>query len=132
MLAYRNIEAHELESSSVSGSGSSSNELALFVREVCSNIVLLQSAETAIYLATEMGRALLELIMRGDAEVDVQAPLAANGLDSLVSLELRSWIRRWIGVELATLEITRCDSLQALGTVVQGKLVDKYNTKAED
>jgi NAD(P)-dependent dehydrogenase (short-subunit alcohol dehydrogenase family)/acyl carrier protein len=131
MLAYRNVEAHELKSSSVSGSGlSSKDELARFMREIRSNIVLLQSAETAAYLAAEMGKALLEFNLRGEAEVDVQAPLAAIGLDSLVSLELRSWIRRWMGVELATLEITRCDTLQAVGLVVQRKLVDKYNVTA--
>jgi NADP-dependent 3-hydroxy acid dehydrogenase YdfG len=131
MLAYRNVEVYELKSSSVSGSGMSSNDkLAHFIREVRSNIVLLQSSETATYLAIEMGKALLEFNVRSNAEVDVQAPLAAIGLDSLVSLELRSWIRRWTGVELATLEITRCDNLRDVGLVVQGKLLDKYNVAA--
>jgi hypothetical protein len=70
MLAYRNVEARELESSSVSGSGSSSHDkLARFTREIGSNMVLLQSADTAMFLATEMGKALLDFIMRADSEV---------------------------------------------------------------
>jgi hypothetical protein len=131
MLAYRNVEARELESSSVSGSGSSSHDkLARFTREIGSNIVLLQSADIAMFLATEMGKALLDFIMRADSEVDYQAPLAAVGLDSLVSLELRGWIRRWMGVDLATLEMTRCENLQALGAVLQSKLDEKYEARA--
>jgi NADP-dependent 3-hydroxy acid dehydrogenase YdfG/acyl carrier protein len=132
MLAYRNVEVRELESSSNSSSGSSSSndELARFTRESGSNMALLQSARTVTFLATEMGRALLEFIMRTDSEVDLQAPLAAIGLDSLVSLELRGWIRRWMGVDLAAREITRCENLQALGGAVQSKLAEKYKARA--
>lgn len=93
-------------------------------------MVLLPSADTAMFLATEMGKALLNFIMRADSEVDIQAPLAAVGLDSLVSLELRGWIRRWMGVDLATLEMTRCENLQVLGAVLQSKLVEKYKARA--
>ena len=130
MLSYRNFEAHELKASPVAGSSSSSyDELSRFVRESGSNLARLQSTEAATYLGTEMGKALFDFIMRPDAEVNTEAPLASIGLDSLVSLELKSWIRRWMGVELATLEILNCATLQALGGVVQGKLVEKYQAR---
>lgn len=131
MLSYRNYEAHELKASPGAGSDSSSyDELSRFIRESGSNLALLQSTETATYLGTEMGKALFDFIMRPDAEVNVEAPIASIGLDSLVSLELKSWIRRWIGVELATLEILNCATLQALGGLVQSKLVEKYQARA--
>jgi NAD(P)-dependent dehydrogenase (short-subunit alcohol dehydrogenase family)/acyl carrier protein len=130
MLACREVEAYELESSSNSSSGSSPNdELARFTHGISSNIVLIQSAETATFFGAEMGRAVLEFIMREDSELDLQASLAAVGLDSLVSLELRGWIRRWIGIDLPSLEITRCENLQALGVIVQSKLVEKYKSR---
>ena len=130
MLAYRNFEAHELKASPVASSGSSSHDdLSRFIRESGSNLARLQATETAAYLGTEMGKALFEFIMRPDTEVNVEAPLASIGLDSLVGLELKSWIRRWMGVELSTLEILNCATLQVLGGLVQGKLVEKYQAR---
>ena len=127
MLAYRNFETHQLRSAVVGGNGLSSHEeLTQFIRESRSNLGLLESPDTAAYLGKEMGKALLDLIMRGDEQVSVEAPLASVGLDSLVSLELKSWIRRWMGVEVATLEILNCATLRVLGAVVQAKLVEKY------
>lgn len=129
MLAYRNFEAHQLKASAADGSDSSSNdELIRFIRDARSNISLLQSPETPVYLGTEMGRALFDLIMRADEVVNVEAPLASIGLDSLVGLELKSWIRRWMGVEVATLEILNCATLHVLGVVVQGKLLEKHQS----
>lgn len=85
MLAYRNVEAEELKPSSGSKAGLSSNdELSHFIREASSDLILLQSTETATYLATEIGKALFELTMQVDAQVNVQASLAEIGLDSLV------------------------------------------------
>jgi NADPH:quinone reductase-like Zn-dependent oxidoreductase/acyl carrier protein len=131
MLAYRNAEVRDLLTSSSSGPGLSSNdELARFTRESSSNLLLLQSAETVTFLATEVGRALLELIMRTDSEADLNAPLAAVGLDSLVSLELGGWIRRWMGVEFASMEMMKCENLLALGGIVQSKLIEKHNMRA--
>lgn len=47
-------------------------------------------------------------------EVGADAPLASLSLDSLVSVELRNWIRREAGVELVLSAITGAESLQAL------------------
>lgn len=47
-------------------------------------------------------------------EVGAGDPLVDFGLDSLVSVELRNWIRRETGVELILSAITQAESLQAL------------------
>ena len=131
MLAYRNIEAQDhLSSSDETGSSTWTDELTRFTKEIGSNMSVLQSAETTTFLATQMGKATLDFIMRPEAEVDLQAPLTAVGLDSLVGLELRGWIRRWFGADVAALEITKCQNLQALGVVVQNKLIEKYSSRA--
>lgn len=49
-------------------------------------------------------------------EVLADAPLASYSLDSLVSVELRNWIRRETGVELTLSAITQAESLRALAT----------------
>ncbi|KAK8080384.1 hypothetical protein PG997_008202 [Apiospora hydei] len=47
-------------------------------------------------------------------DVGADAPLASLSLDSLVSVELRNWIRREAGVELVLSAITGAESLRAL------------------
>ena len=127
MLAYRNVEAHHLKEASAGAAESSSNdELTRFIRESRANLSLLQASDTTAYLASELGKALYELIMREGDEPNLDAPLATVGLDSLVSLELKGWIRRWLGVEVATLEILNCVNMRALGAIVQVKLLEKY------
>ncbi|KAL2145167.1 hypothetical protein VTI28DRAFT_7803 [Corynascus sepedonium] len=56
-------------------------------------------------------------------EVGADAPLADFNLDSLVSVELRNWIRRETGVELLLSAITGAESLTALaaGILAQRK-----------
>lgn len=127
MLAHRNLEAKAATSSSGLDASSNDSELTRFVREVSSNIVLLQSSQTAVFLATEIGKTLLKFVLRPETDLNLGAPLSAIGIDSLVSLEVRAWIRRWMGVDLVTLEIMKCADLQALGVAVQSKMMDKYN-----
>ncbi|KAJ5101975.1 polyketide synthase, partial [Penicillium alfredii] len=49
-------------------------------------------------------------------EVEPDAPLSTYSLDSLVSVELRNWIRRETGVELSLNKIVSADNLRALAT----------------
>ena len=61
-------------------------------------------------------------------EVRADAPLASFSLDSLVSVELRNWIRRETSVELALSAIMKAESLQTLATEIlaqrEGKIQD--------
>jgi acyl carrier protein len=52
------------------------------------------------------------MIERGDVRADV--PLVSYNLDSLVSVELRNWIRRETTVELALSAILQAENLRAL------------------
>lgn len=49
-------------------------------------------------------------------EVEPDAPVSTYGLDSLVSVELRNWIRRETGVELPLNKIVGSENLRALAT----------------
>ncbi|KAG6281496.1 Type I Iterative PKS [Claviceps purpurea] len=54
-------------------------------------------------------------------EIQSDAPVASYNLDSLVSVELRNWIRRETGVELLLSSITQAASLRALATEILEK-----------
>ncbi|KAG8162546.1 hypothetical protein KVR01_008311 [Diaporthe batatas] len=68
-------------------------------------------------------------LKRAEGELDLDAPLGAVGIDSLVSIELRNWIRRTLGAEVSVLEIARVESRARLGETVQGKLIEKYQAR---
>ncbi|KAF7597032.1 hypothetical protein BBP40_010506 [Aspergillus hancockii] len=51
-------------------------------------------------------------------DMHADAPFASFGLDTLVSVELRNWIRREAGIELTLSAITYAKSQQALATEV--------------
>ncbi|KAI8308564.1 Highly reducing polyketide synthase FUM1 [Colletotrichum sp. SAR11_240] len=128
MLALRNLDSDD--SNIPSGSISMTNdELSHAIRELSSNIVSLQSGETTEFLATHIGKTLCKFQLRQDTDLDFQAPLTDLGLDSLVGIEVRAWIRQWMGVDLATLEITGSKNLEQLATAVQKRMIQKYNSK---
>lgn len=130
MLVYRNVEQGAgAGADATSGDSASGEELSRFLREIASNMELLRSEEAAGLLAREVGRTLLGFMMRAEGELDLDAPLGTVGIDSLVSIELKNWIRRRIGVEVTVLEIVRAESLARLGETVRGKLIEKYQAR---
>ncbi|TEA21605.1 Highly reducing polyketide synthase FUM1 [Colletotrichum sidae] len=108
----------------------SNEELSRAVRELSSNIVSLQSDGTTSFLATHIGKTLCEFQLRQEPGLDLRARLTDIGMDSLVSIEIRAWIRQWMGVDLATLEIVGSENLHKLAVAVQKRMmIAKYNSK---
>ncbi|KAJ0278478.1 hypothetical protein Brms1b_009455 [Colletotrichum noveboracense] len=130
MLALRNLDSDD--SNIPSGSDSmTKDELSHAIRELSSNIVSLQSGETTEFLATHIGKTLCKFQLRQDTDLDFHAPLTDLGLDSLVGIEVRAWIRQWMGVDLATLEITGSKNLEQLATAVQKRMIQRSTLRHE-
>lgn len=55
--------------------------------------------------------------------MELEIPLAALGIDSLVSIELRNWFRQ---LDFSVLEITGASSIRHLGGIAAAKLGEKY------
>jgi hypothetical protein len=123
MTIYRNLERQETAAAN-SGNGA----LTTFLKDIISNSTLLKAPESAELLAQAIGKTLFGFLMQEDEEVDLSAPLGAIGIDSLISIELRNWIRANIGVELTVLEIVRADDIAALGAQAQARLIEKLVT----
>lgn len=68
-------------------------------------------------------------MLRPEDEFDVHAPMADVGIDSLVSIELRNWITKRLGVEVNVLDITRAGSLLELGGLLQTRMMEKYQAR---
>ncbi|KXH64201.1 beta-ketoacyl synthase domain-containing protein [Colletotrichum salicis] len=89
----------------------------------------LESDEAKNVLAAEIGAALRGFTMRQDEEVDLTRPLQT---DSLVTVELRNWLRQKVGVILNVLEMKSATSVIALGGLVAVRLSAVYRNHVKD
>ncbi|KAL8872562.1 MAG: hypothetical protein Q9174_001830 [Haloplaca sp. 1 TL-2023] len=72
-------------------------------------------ADTAGYIALEIGKHLMNLLLRPVDDLDVTVPLAQLGLDSLVSIEMRTWWRQTFGSDISVLQLLGLGTLEELG-----------------
>ena len=100
-------------------------ELNQFLDAIRSTPAILKSAYASELLAREIGAALLALIMRPREDLDVEAPLSTIGIDSLVGLEVRNWMRRTLLVELTVQEIVQAKNVRELGALALEKIVER-------
>lgn len=69
--------------------------------------------------------------MMNDVEhLDMSRTLAAMGVDSLVSIELRKWWKQAFGVDVSVLELMNGGSIEQLGELAVDRLKKKYNAKS--
>jgi acyl carrier protein len=122
---YRNLEIAEGPSDGTS----SIEDIRKFLRDASSSISFLKSFESAQFLASAIGKTLFGFMMLTDDGMDLNLPMATLGIDSLITIELRNWIRQRIGVEITVVEIMGAPSISQLGELVQEKLVEKLGVR---
>lgn len=119
MAAYYNRDfKSKLKGEAETALSNTTNALAEFITSARADPTRLASPESTAFVATQIGRQLLELLLRpssADEAMDLSAPLQDVGLDSLVAIELRSWWKGVFGFDLSVLEMLSMGSLLALG-----------------
>ncbi|CAG8888844.1 unnamed protein product [Penicillium egyptiacum] len=109
MSVFRNIR------SQVKG-GASSDRLRQFLSAAKANPETLNTPQSVVLLAQEIGKKLLGLVLRSlDDEIDVSLPLAQLGLDSMVAVEMRAWWKQMFGLDISVLEILSMGTIEKLG-----------------
>lgn len=98
--------------------------LAKFLARVHLDHSVLADSNTVDFLAREIGAQILSFMLRPNSLVDVGKPLSHVGLDSLMALELRRWMRHVFGLNVSVLEIVGAGTLLQLGEVVRDKLAE--------
>jgi hypothetical protein len=119
--AFWNEVPEAMDSFQASDTGS----LKQFLQRCLSDSGYAQSDEAVIRLAREIGVALGGLMMQTEEDVDIDGALEMIGLDSLVSVELRNWIRRNIGVVLSVTEILSATSIMGIADMARRKLQER-------
>jgi aryl carrier-like protein len=80
---------------------------------------LLGSKEFQDIVANQIGSQIYAFMMRPTENMDVSQSLVSLGVDSIVTTEIRNWLKRnFDGLELSTLEILNAGTIQRLGALI--------------
>lgn len=74
----------------------------------------------------QMGKTLFEYFDLPEEDLDIKVTLESIGVDSLVSIEIRNWWRRTLGLETTAMEIMNCGTIEGLGKMAVPALKKKY------
>ncbi|KAE8413499.1 hypothetical protein BDV36DRAFT_304027 [Aspergillus pseudocaelatus] len=108
MASYHN-------NSAVATTTASTDVLKSYLSNAKADPSILQSPEAAKLFAVEIGKRLFDLLLKPHEEPNTSSPLLDLGLDSLVALELRAWIKQVFSFDLPMLEMMSIGSLDILG-----------------
>ncbi|KAB8228276.1 polyketide synthase fgnA [Aspergillus alliaceus] len=89
------------------------------------SMATLISGESIDFLALEVGKKIHDLMLKPDEEVNIGLTLAQIGLDSLMAIELRRWIKQVFGLTMSVLEIMGFGSLKQLAGDLAAKFAEK-------
>lgn len=95
--------------------GASTDALRAYLSKAQADPSVLKSAEASSLFAVEIGKKLLDLLLKPQEGLKTSMPLVDLGLDSLVALELRAWIKQVFSFDLPMLEMMSMGSLDILG-----------------
>lgn len=111
-----------------------SSDLALQTHGTSDNVSLedgLTSSSSRSDAVELISHALLvklsSMFMIPESDINIQLPLAEYGVDSLVAVELRSWIVQSTKADISVFDLTKSQSLSALA----GTIVDQIWSKTE-
>ncbi|KAJ5087107.1 hypothetical protein NUU61_008414 [Penicillium alfredii] len=121
---YRNIEAATLQAES--RDNVDADPVGKLMNAIRESPVVLDQEEIRKLLAKEIGVHIYQLMLLPVTELDVSKPLATLGVDSLVIIGIRSWLRRKLEVDISTLEILNGDTIDAIAGIVAKRLKGKY------
>lgn len=94
-----------------------------------------QTTENAAQIATSaLVRNFASVLILPTEEVGTNEPVASLGLDSLVAVEVRSWIVKEMDAKLSTMEVVTSSSIKALADVIVARstLLEGLRSKSEE
>lgn len=100
----------------------SASKLEIFVSSMKMDPSILSHQESTDLIAEEIGRQIYVLMLRPVDSLDVATTLNELGMDSLVMIEMRGWIKRNLEIEISTLELLNCGTIKGVSALVLERL----------
>ncbi|KAK1239013.1 hypothetical protein MKX08_006074 [Trichoderma sp. CBMAI-0020] len=92
-----------------------SEDFGQFIKSVHTTPSLLDTPRNVDFLTSQIGLCIYNLMSRDAKNLDLSLSLIQLGVDSLVSIEIRNWWRRTLGVSISALEFMGAGSITNLG-----------------
>ncbi|KAK8042338.1 Beta-ketoacyl synthase [Apiospora phragmitis] len=87
---------------------------------------LLQAGATNLVIAKATAQALASFLIKDASAISLEHAPEVVGIDSLVAMELRNWIRRHFDVDISVMIIVQSASLLGLADSIRLGLIDKH------
>ena len=87
---------------------------------------LLDEIESVSLLTHEINMKIFSLVLKDVEEIDAEMTLLAVGVDSLIAVELRRWLKWALGLDINVLEIMSLGTVKELDRVVVERLRVKF------
>lgn len=112
------------ESAKDVGSQLTSDQLRALVAKAEENPAILDDPETEAIICREIGELITQHMANAKDMDDEQ--IAKVAIDSLMSIEIRGWIRRNLGLDISLAEISKAGTVGSLATLAVEHLRAKY------
>ena len=132
---YHNVAPMEEKGgSSASGGGGAGRDESLraLLAQAEADPKSLYEPGTLEKVSWEVGRTLFSFLLLPEEDLDISLSLDSIGIDSLVSIEIRNWWRKMLGLEITVLEIMKAGTIEGLGKLAIEQLKAKFGAKAEE
>lgn len=129
MSIYYNINGTGADAgAATSKSGSGQDSIEAFVASAASNPDVLDEETTTPTIAKAIAKALANFLIKNEESIKVEYSPENVGVDSLVAMELRNWIRQKFSVEASVMTIVQNASLLTLGEHIRVGLVERFKS----
>lgn len=88
---------------------------------------VLEKDETVDIIAKATAAALAKFLIKDENTIQLQLSPEKNGIDSLVAMELRNWIRSKFSVDASVMVIIQSSSLLSLAKTIQQELIARFS-----
>lgn len=120
----RSAMYHNIESERDTCVQVSNEDIKALIARVKQNPALLDDPEAEAVIRQELGKLITQHTANSQDLNDEE--MANIAIDSLMSIELRGWARRNLGLEISLVEINKAGTVGGLGTIVIEHLRAKY------
>lgn len=127
MSYYQNLTS---DTDAPTGTSPQHDDVRELLAQASSSPEMLATEDTKRLIASVLGIALSSFLLKPPEDMHPDMSLASIGVDSLVAMELRNWVRQKFVVELKTFDIIQSASLLALAELVSQALKLRYGAPA--